>query len=549
MRSFGVKFFLGSKKILIPLLVVLFVVLLSGGILLYSGSPSFCNLCHFMKPYYEAWKSSKHNQVACVQCHIPPQPKEALRARFQVISLTAQYVMKGNGSRPHAEIADESCLREGCHETRLLKGEVSFKRDIIFNHLPHLKKLRGERKLRCTSCHSQIVVGSHMQVTDSTCYLCHFKVSDGSKGLSNIGGCPLCHQSPRERIELDGVAFSHKEFVQSRNVACEKCHRDSVQGTGEASQDRCLNCHNKPRMVAKYGDKKFMHQIHVEDHNVDCLHCHHEIKHKKVSVNIRHQVRRCEICHLDMHSLTESMMRGEKGRGAPPIPSHMFLARLDCASCHSFRKEIRSTPGGGQTLVTSEKICAHCHSERWTGMLLDWKETLKRMLDDIEPKLRIAGSRVRGLQDDHSKVNEVRALLDDAAFNVDYVERARGIHNPFYAARLIAVANSNLDKIFEKLGEKTPELPKGSPVRGTYCARLCHHKAGVETPDQVMVYGKQFSHRRHAFDHKMGCTKCHSSERHKEVSITKQDCLGCHSRDEKPLFPSSSLTPLTIRAS
>ena len=62
----------------------------------------------------------------------------------------------------------------GCHETRLLQGKVKFKR-FYFDHKPHLTELRRGKKLRCTSCHSQIVQGDHMKVTESTCFLCHFK--------------------------------------------------------------------------------------------------------------------------------------------------------------------------------------------------------------------------------------------------------------------------------------------------------------------------------------------------------------------------------------
>ncbi|NIO79828.1 MAG: hypothetical protein GTN53_04670, partial [Candidatus Aminicenantes bacterium] len=61
-----------SKKILIPASILVLVIIFAGGLFLYSSSPSFCNLCHFMSPYYEAWKTSKHNQVACVKCHFPP---------------------------------------------------------------------------------------------------------------------------------------------------------------------------------------------------------------------------------------------------------------------------------------------------------------------------------------------------------------------------------------------------------------------------------------------------------------------------------------------
>lgn len=540
------KLVLNFKKILIlASLVVLILVLLSGGLFFYSSSPSFCNLCHVMDPYYDAWKTSKHAQVACVKCHIPPQPKDAMWAKFQTISSVVHYVTKRYGTKPHAEIEDTACLRDGCHETRLLKGKVSFKRNIMFDHFPHLQELRREKRLRCTSCHSQIVVGSYMKVTYSTCYLCHFKGSVAGRKLTPLGGCPLCHQFPRENVEVEGVVFSHKDFMQSRKVACEKCHRDVIQGVGEASSDRCFNCHYKPERLAKYVEAEFMHKVHVENRNVDCLNCHHEIKHKKVPVKIRHQVRRCEICHSNTHMLTEAIMRGEGGTGTPQNPSHMFLARLDCASCHFLRKDIQSIPGGGQTMVVSERVCAQCHDEKWNGMLFDWKETLDRMLGDLKPKLQLAMRRMKGLQEDHPRFMEARALLDDASFNLDYVEKASGIHNPFYAAALIVVSNDKLDRMFEELGEKAPELPEASPIRGQYCAQLCHKKAGVEMSSQVTVDGKSLSHRKHAFDLKMGCTRCHSSEEHKALSIKREDCLNCHHRDAAASLPEISRQPPT----
>ena len=39
-------------------------------------------------------------------------------------------------------------------------------------------------KLRCTSCHSQIVQGQHMAVTATTCFLCHFKNQHFNEGLA-----------------------------------------------------------------------------------------------------------------------------------------------------------------------------------------------------------------------------------------------------------------------------------------------------------------------------------------------------------------------------
>src|SRR3972149_3316671 len=44
------------------------VLIFSAGMFEFSTSPSFRARCHLMKPYYQAWKTSKHNHVPCVDC-------------------------------------------------------------------------------------------------------------------------------------------------------------------------------------------------------------------------------------------------------------------------------------------------------------------------------------------------------------------------------------------------------------------------------------------------------------------------------------------------
>src|SRR3989344_2413036 len=101
------------------------------GLAKYSESPTFCNSCHIMEPYYNAWKTSKHNFVACVECHYPPgSPQTVLWKKFQALSQVVKYVTRTYSSKPFAEIEDASCLRSGCHSTRLLQGKVVSERGI-----------------------------------------------------------------------------------------------------------------------------------------------------------------------------------------------------------------------------------------------------------------------------------------------------------------------------------------------------------------------------------------------------------------------------------
>jgi len=46
------------------------VVLLKAGFV-YTDQPKFCNLCHVMRPAYEAWFHNTHQTVGCNECHVP----------------------------------------------------------------------------------------------------------------------------------------------------------------------------------------------------------------------------------------------------------------------------------------------------------------------------------------------------------------------------------------------------------------------------------------------------------------------------------------------
>lgn len=249
------------------------------GLYQLSSSPLLCNTCHIMKPYVQAWKTSKHNMVTCVECHYPPGFRDSLWVKYQALAQVAKWATQTYSSKPFAEVEDASCLRSGCHSQRLLQGKVVYKRGIIFDHRPHLEQVRRGRQLRCTSCHSQIVVGTHIEVTESSCFLCHFKGMKVGRELTPLGGCTGCHQAPKGEILVGSVRFSHEELVR-RGVACQKCHLNVVEGEGEAPRERCFTCHNQLEKLDRYPDTPFLHDFHVAGHNIECARCHTEMRHR-----------------------------------------------------------------------------------------------------------------------------------------------------------------------------------------------------------------------------------------------------------------------------
>lgn len=268
-------------RVLLIVAVAGLVVLGAAGVGLWhvSSSPRLCNSCHIMEPYVQAWKTSKHNKVACVQCHYPPGLRDTIWVKYQALTQVVKWATQTYSSKPFAEVEDGSCLRSGCHERRLLDGKVVYKRGIVFDHKPHLEQVRRGRQLRCTSCHSQIVVGTHIEVTESTCFLCHFKGLKTARELHPIAGCTGCHRAPKGDIIMGSVKFNHEDIVR-RGVACQSCHLNVVEGDGEAPRERCFTCHNQPEKLQRYTDTPFIHDFHVAGKNIECGRCHTAIKHK-----------------------------------------------------------------------------------------------------------------------------------------------------------------------------------------------------------------------------------------------------------------------------
>src|SRR5262245_47810405 len=56
-----------------------------------TSNPKFCGSCHIMKPYYRSWSTSSHNQIKCVECHIPPGITSELRKKYEALSMVARY--------------------------------------------------------------------------------------------------------------------------------------------------------------------------------------------------------------------------------------------------------------------------------------------------------------------------------------------------------------------------------------------------------------------------------------------------------------------------
>ena len=429
----------------------LFVVFVGGGTFFWQSTKSwFCKTCHIMKPYYQSWKESAHGQkgVECIECHFPPGFQNALASKFRAASMLVSYLTGTYSTQARAEIQDASCLRPGCHDTRLLEGKVEFK-GVHFDHKPHLADTRRGKKLRCQTCHSQIVQGLHATVTESVCFTCHFKDLKKGRVEEPVAGCTGCHDVPSKPLKLtSGDEFDHAGYAK---VACYKCHFDSVEGDGRVPKQVCIGCHSEPSHLAKFGDHEFMHENHVTQHKVECFHCHNEIRHGRAP-EPEPTDPICSRCHTAKHDYTAQLYRGTGARGVKDQPSAMAVAKVQCIACH----QILGGLAGHAPMATyeaGEKSCIECHGKDMEGTLASWKEDMANALKKAEADVAKAEDAAKALANPDAK-KKAEALLGDARYNLDLVRYAKGVHNLEYAQAVLKAVRSSAADVVRLGGEK-----------------------------------------------------------------------------------------------
>ena len=513
-------------RILLPI-VVLAVILLSVGtvgFVEYSSTPGFCNNCHIMQPYYDSWSTSTHRNVPCIKCHIAPGIKAEAMTKIQAANMVVKYFTGAYGTRPWAEIEDASCLRAGCHSDRLISGLVDYK-GVRFDHTQHLGEVRRGIQLRCTSCHSQIVQGTHIAVTEATCFLCHFRDRPVGQPLA---GCTGCHPSPSRVVSPEGFAIDHTQYVRDR-IDCLSCHSQVTAGSGAVEQSRCISCHNEPQRLNRFQDAQLLHRVHVADHDVACIQCHTPIEHRIVSLTTTVELD-CKSCHADVHRSQQQLYAGVGGHGTGAAPSSMFLARVSCLGCHSEASRLK---GHERVQLAGETSCLACHGIRYANILPAWQRSMTAKEDRVAAV--VAGARAVAGAGPLRQRAVADSLLGQAENNVELVRVGKGAHNIVYADRLLRAA-LDLVRAAVRAGSlpyTVPAVDLGPPVSGNACLQ-CH--LGVER-QAGRFQTVPFDHEPHILRGGLECTDCHTPlDQHGGTTLASgASCDACHHPVIQPL--------------
>lgn len=517
-----------KKGVILFLGLCLFVLLiLAGAMYKFTETPTFCNLCHNMKVYVDSWKVSTHNFVPCAGCHYEPGFFNHLKGKWRDGQVSLVMFITGKGpSMPHAEISDAACLRKGCHRSEDLKGKMIFK-NVAFGHGTHLEELRRGKKLRCTTCHAQIVQGAHLTVTETDCFICHFYKAGtlGEAECLSCAECGSCHIQPKGELSVKEISFNHKQYID-RGVSCLECHVGINKGDGHVPENKCLECHNEPELLKTKYTSEFTHRKHVADRKIECYRCHTEIRHEIGEMpTMAHFTSSCDKCHSgEIHFGPREMYGGTGGIGVADSPSKMFTTKIDCVGCHKTREESKAalytTRYSERTLAES---CVGCHGEGYDEMLFHWKELLIKAENEVngrifsvQRKLYEAGK--AGVDDQSLK--RAQNLINEARHNYTFCLMGKAVHNVEYALKLLNHANNNTEEALARIEKGyRPQEHK----TGYTCTGLCH--VGLEK--RLVAFNEiRFSHGTHV-QMDLKCLDCHSPrERHGKTYL--KNCAQCH---------------------
>jgi hypothetical protein len=488
-----------------------------------SEQPFFCGICHNMKVYVDSWKASKHRTVACIACHYKPGFMNHLKGKWKDGQLSLVYFITGKGpTKPHAEIDDASCLQSGCHAKSDLKKDIVFK-NVVFNHSRHLEQMKRQKQLRCTTCHSQIVQGAHITVTDVECFICHFYKTKDQKEY--ITGCTSCHFEAKGDIKInDSFDFNHKLYI-SRNIKCDECHRNVITGDGHIQENSCLKCHNRREILEARYTPEFLHRNHVTGHKIECFECHSEIKHKIVPLHYTgRETGVCAECHKgDLHANKVQMYTGKNAKLVSDHPNRMAVINMDCQVCHQ----------PGQDLAGMNRKCSECHGTLTDGMIERWKKVLKQKTDELQKEI----AETKAVPDKDGRKN-LTAAIQEATQNYTYLLKGNGVHNIVYAVELV---DATKNKLREARAKTQGTTFKPQPFKLS-CTYMCHG----DILDKKVPFGSvSFLHELHA-EGDASCLKCHSpytnhgkitlngcNECHHGEGMGKVTCKDCHRVEEK----------------
>jgi hypothetical protein len=219
----------------------------------FASQPAFLGRYSNLADPYKAWSTSKHKDVTCESCHVPPTitARAAFSARM-VGEFYLSLVTSGRTLDVLKPPTNAAC--QACHKDLV---SVSPKGDLIIPHRAHVDVLQ----MQCIKCHNYVVHAKNAKGTHvppmSACLVCH-------NGKQAKSACVICHTAkaaPDSHKASDWVLV-HASRQQGGD--CAKCHA--------WTKDWCADCHSR-RPPSHTTDWRTKHAVAVKTRR-NCETCH-----------------------------------------------------------------------------------------------------------------------------------------------------------------------------------------------------------------------------------------------------------------------------------
>lgn len=219
----------------------------------YASQPGYLARYPNLSAPYKAWATSKHKDVSCESCHVPPTITARLaHSATMVGQFYLSLVSPGRQLDAYPPPTNASC--QGCHESLI---SVSPSGDLIIPHRAHVDVLG----LQCVRCHSNLVHHPDAAGRDiplmAGCLTCH----DGKQAKNTCTTCHTAKATPESHRAANWDTIHPQEVGK---VDCAACHAWTVNW--------CADCHaRRPR--SHTATWRVDHPLAVKTHR-NCEVCH-----------------------------------------------------------------------------------------------------------------------------------------------------------------------------------------------------------------------------------------------------------------------------------
>lgn len=252
----------------------------------HTNSPEFCESCHIIKPYKDAWEQSSMAKagVTCIDCHFEPGVIGYVRGKiYSLMKLTEYGTRDYDRPPPSAELLTNSaCLQ--CHEPianqddpaypsgltviggidlaiKTDEGTISlfnpdgasaaqYQYDVSIN-FPHDFHVNEAQK-KCAECHGAVVHGTELVKTPQAardpeyCMNCH----DGDTAPIIFGEIELSGREHPGAPKLDTAIWKNQHWLLAHGPSALSGGELDEQGNpvvyDQIEKQTCLACHDEP---------------------------------------------------------------------------------------------------------------------------------------------------------------------------------------------------------------------------------------------------------------------------------------------------------------